>query len=143
MMQEACVQSPVWEDPWRREWLPTPVFLPGELHGQRGLEGYSQWGCKESDTTERPTLLGAACSHRECPPRGFVAIQTLPVSFPGAGKSKFGSTGRGKKLIMSVFMGARTSWLGHKGEIEVFSLWGSWHLVSSRPVLQLSHGMSP
>ena len=23
--------------PWRREWLPTPVFLPGELHGQRSL----------------------------------------------------------------------------------------------------------
>ena len=27
--------------PWRREWLPTPVFLPGELHGQRSLVGYS------------------------------------------------------------------------------------------------------
>ena len=29
--------------PWRREWLPTPVFLPGEFHGQRGLAGYSPW----------------------------------------------------------------------------------------------------
>ena len=38
--------------PWRREWLPTPVFLPGENHGQRSLAGYSPWGCKESDTTE-------------------------------------------------------------------------------------------
>ena len=28
------------------------VFLPGEAHGQRSLEDYSQWGCKESDTTE-------------------------------------------------------------------------------------------
>ena len=27
--------------PWRREWLPTPVFLPGESHGQRSLEGHS------------------------------------------------------------------------------------------------------
>ena len=27
--------------PWRREWKPTPVFLPGEFHGQRILEGYS------------------------------------------------------------------------------------------------------
>jgi len=26
--------------PWRREWLPTPVFLPGEFHGQRSLAGY-------------------------------------------------------------------------------------------------------
>ena len=31
---------------------PTPVFLPGESHGQRSLVGYSPWGCKESDTTE-------------------------------------------------------------------------------------------
>ena len=30
----------------------TPVFLPGEFHGQRSLEGYSPWSCKESDTTE-------------------------------------------------------------------------------------------
>ena len=25
--------------PWRREWQPTPIFLPEELHGQRSLEG--------------------------------------------------------------------------------------------------------
>ena len=37
---------------WRRAWQPTPVFLPGESHGQRGLAGYSPWGHKESDTTE-------------------------------------------------------------------------------------------
>ena len=30
--------------PWRREWLPTPVFLPRKFHGQRSLEGYSPWG---------------------------------------------------------------------------------------------------
>ena len=29
--------------PWRRQWLPTPVFLPGEFHGQRSLVGYSPW----------------------------------------------------------------------------------------------------
>ena len=37
---------------WRRAWQPTPVFLPGESHGQRSLAGYSSWGHKESDTTE-------------------------------------------------------------------------------------------
>ena len=39
--------------PWRRQWKPTPTFLPGESHGQRSLVGYSPWGRKESDTTER------------------------------------------------------------------------------------------
>ena len=42
--------------PWKREWQPTPVFLPGEFQGQRSLEGYSPWGHKESDMTERLTL---------------------------------------------------------------------------------------
>jgi len=32
---------------WKREWLSTPVFLPGEFYGQRSLVGYSPWGCKE------------------------------------------------------------------------------------------------
>ena len=39
--------------PWRREWQPTPVFLPGESHGWRSLVGYSPKHCKGSDTTER------------------------------------------------------------------------------------------
>ena len=26
--------------PWRRKWQPTPVFSPGQSHGQRGLTGY-------------------------------------------------------------------------------------------------------
>ena len=37
--------------PWRRKQQPTPVFLPGESHGQRSLMDYSPWGCKESDMT--------------------------------------------------------------------------------------------
>ena len=59
--------SPIWEThqcrrpgfdpgirkiPWRRKWLPTPVFWPGKSHEQRSLVGYSPQGCKESDTTE-------------------------------------------------------------------------------------------
>ena len=40
----------------RREWQPTPGFLPGKSHGQRILVGYSPWSCKESDMTERLTL---------------------------------------------------------------------------------------
>ena len=35
--------------PWRRKWWPTPVFLPGESHGQRILEDYSPWSHKNSD----------------------------------------------------------------------------------------------
>ena len=38
--------------PWRRKWQLTPVFLPGESHGQRSLVGHSPRGRKESDMTE-------------------------------------------------------------------------------------------
>ena len=41
--------------PWRRARQPPPVFLPGESHGQRSLEGYSPWGHKESDMTKQLT----------------------------------------------------------------------------------------
>ena len=41
----------------RREWQSTPVFLPGELHGQRSLVSYHLWGYRESDTTERLTHI--------------------------------------------------------------------------------------
>ena len=42
--------------PWRREWLPTPVFLPGVFHGQRSLAGCSPWHWEESNTTKELTL---------------------------------------------------------------------------------------
>ena len=40
---------PVRKIPWRRKWQPTPVFLPGESHGQRSLAGYSH-GVTKSQT---------------------------------------------------------------------------------------------
>ena len=46
-IRETRVQSLGQEDPLGREWQPTPVFLPGEFHGQRSLAGYSPWGHKE------------------------------------------------------------------------------------------------
>ena len=50
-MRETRVQSLGWEDPLRRESLPTPVFWPGEFHGL-----YSPWGRKELDMSERLSL---------------------------------------------------------------------------------------
>ena len=56
-------------DPWvgkipcRRAWQPTPVFLPGESHGQRSLAGYSPWGQKELDITE---VTWHACMKSYC-----------------------------------------------------------------------------
>ena len=48
--------------PWRRVQLLTPVFLPGESHGQSSQVGYSPWCHKESDTTERLSLSSLGTS---------------------------------------------------------------------------------
>ena len=48
-MQETWVQTLGLEDPLEKGMQPTPVFLPGESHGQRSLAGYSPQGCKELD----------------------------------------------------------------------------------------------
>ena len=53
-VQETWINPWVGKIPWR-EWLPTPVFFPGEFHGQRSLGGYSRWGRKELDTAESLT----------------------------------------------------------------------------------------
>ena len=42
--------------PWRREWPPTPVFLPGVFHGQRSLVGCGPWRWEELNTTKQLTL---------------------------------------------------------------------------------------
>ena len=59
-MQEPRFDPWVRKIPWRKKWLPTPGFLPGDFHGQRSLVGYSPWGRKKLDTTERLTLSSAA-----------------------------------------------------------------------------------
>ena len=80
--------------PWRREWLPSPVFLPRESQGQRSLVGYSPWERKESDTTEQlnsnnmcwssHVSLSQGC-HNQVPYKGY-SIRTetcLPHSSGG------------------------------------------------------------
>ena len=56
--------------PGRREWLPTPVFWPGEFHGQ-----YSPWDCRESDTTERLSLHFQGITVTEHVRTGAIALE--------------------------------------------------------------------
>ena len=67
-----------WALYWRRKWQPTPVFLPGELHGQRSLMGYSPWGQKELDMTNTKSL-----SHVQllCDPMDCTWQALLPMKF--------------------------------------------------------------
>ena len=51
-MQETWVLSLGREDPLEKGMATTPVFLPGEFHGQRSLVAYNSWGHKELDVAE-------------------------------------------------------------------------------------------
>ena len=68
--------------PWRREWQLTPVFFPGECHGQRSLAGYSSWGCKESGhdwETNVPLTPGILTPREEL---DILAYDHLPNTHP-------------------------------------------------------------
>ena len=67
---------------WRRKWQPTPVFLPGKSHGWRSLVGYSPWGHKESDTTERLHLTSGGSDGKES-----ACNAGDPDLIPGSGRS--------------------------------------------------------
>ena len=67
--------------PWRREWWPTPVFLPGECLGQNSLASYSPWGHKELDMIEGITLWNQKWQKPETIVMGKVITKALGTDF--------------------------------------------------------------
>ena len=65
--------------PWNRKWQPTPLYLPGKFQGQRSLAGYSPWGRKELDMTERLYIHTHTHTHTH-----ITTQQTLLTSFCSA-----------------------------------------------------------
>ena len=86
VMQGTWVNTWVGKIPWRRQRLPTLVFLPGEFHGQRNLAGYSPWGQKELDMTEGFHLLSLFMSIELVMPSNHLMLchpfHFLPSIFP-------------------------------------------------------------
>ena len=80
-MREPRLDPWVGKIPWRRKWQHTPVFWPGESHGQKSLVGYSPWGCKESDTTEQ---LALSLSPIYCRPAETAVFLFAPLFVPTA-----------------------------------------------------------
>ena len=82
----------------RRQWYPTPVLLPGKSHGWWNLVGYSPWGHKELDTTERLHFLS------------FFLFSEL----------KMFSLGVGHYSITTITSSSRAPLLVTQGEIEMY-----------------------
>ena len=76
-----CGFSPwVGKIPWSRKWQPTPIFLPGKLHGQRSLVGYIAWGHKVwlSDWAHKIVLVWWRLCQRLFWPSRFLHLCGLP-----------------------------------------------------------------
>ena len=84
------------KSPQRRKWQPTPVFLPGTVHGQRILVGYSPWSHKESDTTE-------ATEHAHAHVRGKVAQHHVSYNVSDGNQWK-GARAKLLKLCLTFFL---------------------------------------
>ena len=116
--------------PWRRKWQPTPVFLPGKSHGQRGLEGYSPWGCKESDTT---WWLNNNCEN------GIKERRTRDSPAWGLGDTRLPSLGIRKGFLEEGWVSWRSEgWEGADQAEQEFLV-----LPSSRASLQSTRACSP
>ena len=93
---------------WRRKWLPAPVFLPGESHGQRNLEGYSPWRHKERDTTEGLTLYCYYTTRTELITfRNYFVFFLLPLIYKILGGKHSCVFGFFFPLLWSIFLTAR------------------------------------
>ena len=109
--------------PWKREWLPTPVFLPGKSHRQMSLAGYSPWDCKELDMTEWLTYNTHTHTYTHTHTHTHTHIYTYTYNWPrydGKGRARQGknliSTNTSKedfykKIFVSVLFLARSSLL--------------------------------
>jgi len=75
--------------PWRGEWQPIPVFLPGESHEWRSLAGYSPWRPKKLDMTERLTLSNT--------PLFLLLLHQLYLRSSGIRFWRLGTPGEGKR----------------------------------------------
>ena len=75
--------------PWRRAWQPTPVFLPGESHGQRSLVGYSPCGHKEAVTKSWTQLkwLSTWVVKKQTDP--FFLLRDLEFTYTGSQVLRF------------------------------------------------------
>ena len=112
-MQQTWVYPWVGGIPWMRKWQPTPVFWPGESHGQRSLAGYSPWGCRvrhdrATEQQQQTRLQGQNVS----------ADEAFPLSVNGAQRPVWGCVG---PHFSEMLMGFHTLFLG--GEHPLYSVY--------------------
>jgi len=97
-MQKTWVQSLGLDIPWRREWQPTPILLPGEFYGQKSLLGYCTWDRKRvgHDSVTNPLRLHIGLLLVVHWVKNLPAMQEIEGLIPESGK--YPGTGHGNPL---------------------------------------------
>ena len=102
---------------WRRKWQLTPVFLPGESHGWKGLVGYSLWGCKESNTTKQLTHTHTHTRKRAS--RVAQLVKNVPAMQQTQVWSLVGdATWRRACNPLPVFLSGESPWIEEPGRLQ-------------------------
>ena len=104
---------------WRREWQPTPVFLPGKFHGQRSLVGYSPQGHQEADTF----LFTFTCMHEHMSTTWYCYHVLYTWGNGGAEADDLATASQWKTAPAGVTLGRWTVLLGL--EAQRFATWAS------------------
>ena len=127
--------------PWRREWLPTPGFLPGESQGQKSLPGYSACSHKESDTTQGLTLsLFTKDASQFSGSLVSLSCRGLSLNENWVRHSLWGLLRKPCRSCLCVSRKQQRGWVG-SGEIRRGSLWltASFVLASLFPPTPVCH----
>ena len=122
---------------WKGKWQPTPVFLLGESHGERSLEGYSPWGRKESDSIERLGTIwtdfkftaDGECSHevKRHLLLGRKAMTNLDSILKSKGITLPTNVHLVKAMIFPVVMYGCESWTKKKAQCQRTDAFELWH----------------
>ena len=115
----------------RRQWQPTPVFLPGEFQGRWSLVGSHLWGCTESDTTEATQQ-----QQQQYNPRALLRGRHIRV-FPGGSDSKESASSEGDRVRSLVWedppekgMSTHSSILAWRIPMDRGAWWAKVHRVT-------------
>ena len=107
------------EIPWRRTWQPTPVFLPGESHGQRCLVGCNPQGCKELNSAE--WLSTSTYWPHWCSSQQTVISRNLDLNYVTSQLLTVGRLGSSLESVLRETQGCYQSCMASQG-IHVFSV---------------------
>ena len=123
--------------PWSKKWQPTPLFLPKKSHGERKLAGYSPWGCKTLNTTERLSIYTLKQDWAICSSQLWTIFSHLYVTALFGQQNQFLLCTDGQLLF--IFQDAAPETLPLEGSSQPTLFWQRLDTQYSQPLCDTVH----